>query len=72
MGEFMKDNWLLYLGLGFGAYVLYEMSKMAATSASSVTGYLPIVNAQGNEFTCPAGTIYEDQGEQTNGGGICV
>ena len=68
----MKDNWPLWIGLGFAAYIIYEMSQVALTSSTTgVTAYLPIANSAGNEFTCPSGTVYVDYGEQASGGGYC-
>lgn len=65
----MKDWMLWALGAGL-AYYLYQNSL--ATVATTVTGYVPMSNASGNEFSCPTGTTYHDEGIQTSGSGYCT
>jgi hypothetical protein len=65
----VKDNWWVWAGVAFAAYLVFKNSSTILTSAT--TAYLPTANAAGNEFSCPSGTVYVDSGEQASGGGIC-
>lgn len=65
----MKDWMLWVIGAGV-AYYLYQNSL--GTVTTTVTGYSPLVNPNGNEFNCPLGTSYRDLGMQTSGSGFCA
>lgn len=66
----MKD-WMIWGLVGFAGYWIYENYIGSAMGVVGATGYSPIPNARGDQFSCPVGTEFTEIESMVSGSGVC-